>query len=112
MLNAPDGRDCADYECPPAPQTVRLVRHVASTDKVRVLMTNLLNAARLPATVFGNLYHRRWPIEEALKRLKHCLNLEHFTGLFQLAVLQDFAAKVVCDNLQALTGAAAHAQAK
>jgi hypothetical protein len=44
-------------------------------------------------------------------RLKHRLDLEHVTGLSQLAVLQDFAAKVVCDNLQALTVAASHAQA-
>lgn len=29
-----------------------------------------------------------------------------------MAVLQDFAAKVVCDNLQALTAAAAHEQAR
>lgn len=110
-LNAPGRRDCADYECPPAPQTVRLVRHVASTGKVRVVMTNLLDAARFPASVFGDLYHQRWRIEEAFKRLKHRLNLEHVTGLSQLAVLQDFAAKVVCDNLQALTVAAAHAHA-
>ncbi|MEO7493417.1 MAG: IS4 family transposase [Massilia sp.] len=110
-LNAPDRRDCADYECPPAPQTVRLIRHVASTGKVRVLMTNLLDAARFPASVFGDLYHRRWRIEEAFKRLKDRLNLEHVTGLSQLAVLLDFAAKVVCDNLQALTVAASHAQA-
>ena len=94
-----------------APQTVRLVRHVASTGKVRVLMTNLFDATRFPTSVFGDLYHHRWRIEEAFKRLKHRLNLEHVTGLSQLAVLQDFAAKVVCDNLQALTVAASHAQA-
>lgn len=110
-LNAPDRRDCADYECPPTPQTVRLVRHVASTGKVRVLMTNMLDATHYPASVFGDLYHYRWRIEEAFKRLKHRLNLEHVTGLSQLAVLQDFAAKVVCDNLLALTVAASHAQA-
>ena len=41
-LRAPDRRDALDYECPAEPQTVRLIRHVASTGKVRVLMTNLL----------------------------------------------------------------------
>ena len=110
-LGAPHRRDCVDYECPPGPQTVRLIRHVASTGAVRVFMTNLLDAVRFPAALFGDLYHRRWRIEEAFKRLKHRLNLEHVTGLSQLAVLQDFAAKIVCDNLQALTVAAAHEQA-
>lgn len=60
----------------------------------------------------GDLYHRRWRIEEAFKRLKHRLNLEHVSGLSQLAVPQDFAAKVICGNLQALTAAAAHEQAQ
>jgi len=39
---------------------VRLVRHVASTVKVRVLMTNLLNVTEFPAAEFGDLYHQRW----------------------------------------------------
>jgi len=60
-----------------------------------------------PAADFGALYHQRWRIEEALKRLKHRLNLEHVSGLSQLAVMQDFAAKVLCDNLQALACLAA-----
>lgn len=81
---------------------MRLIRHVASTGKVRVLMTNLLDAQRFQAAQFGDLYHQRWRIEEAFRRLKHRLNLEHVSGLSQLAVVQDFAAKIVCDNLQAL----------
>jgi len=102
VLPAPTIRDATDYECPATPQTVRLVRHVASTGKVRVLMTNLLDTDQFPATVFGDLYHQRWRIEEAFKRLKHHLNLEHVSGLSQLAVMQDFAAKILCDNLHAL----------
>jgi hypothetical protein len=50
-------------------------------------------------------------IEEAFKRLKHRLNLEHVTGLSQQAVEQDVAAKIVCDNLQALVALTAHAHA-
>lgn len=45
VLPAPDMRDAVDYECPATPQKVRLVRHVASTGRVRVLMTNLLDTA-------------------------------------------------------------------
>lgn len=107
-LPAPDHRDAADYECPATPQTVRLIRHRASTGSVRVLMTNLLDTQRFPAVDFGDLYHQRWRIEEAFKRLKHRLNLEHVSGLSQLAVMQDFAAKIVCDNLHALATQAAH----
>jgi hypothetical protein len=42
------------------------------------------------------------------KRLKHRLNLEHVSGLSQRAVVQDLAARVLCDNLQALTTLTAH----
>ncbi|WP_267876693.1 IS4 family transposase, partial [Massilia genomosp. 1] len=106
-LAAPDRRDAADFECPAEPQRVRLVRHVASTGKMRVLMTNLFDSDAFPADVFGDLYHQRWRIEEAFKRLKHRLNLEHVSGLSQLAAMQDFAAKILCDNLQALLTQAA-----
>ena len=101
-LGPVDRRDVVDFECPSEPQTVRLVRHIAPNGQVRVLMTNLFDVARFPACPFGELYHQRWHIEEAFKRLKHRLNLEHVSGLSQQAVVQDVAAKVLCDNLQAL----------
>jgi hypothetical protein len=101
-LAAPGRRDADDYECPATPQTVRLIRHISSTGKVRVLMTNLLDPKEFPYAEFGDLYHQRWRIEEAFKRLKHRLNLEHVSGLSQQAALPVFAAKIVCDNLQSL----------
>lgn len=107
-LRAPDQRDADDYECPREPQQVRPVRHVAPNGKVRVLMTNLFDTRRFPARAFGELYHKRWRIEEAFKRLKHRLNLEHVSGL---AVVQDVAAKIMCDNLQTLASLTAHEQA-
>lgn len=74
-------------------------------------MTNLLDMQRFAARCFADLYHQRWGIEEAFKRLKHRLNLEHVSGLSQQAVMQDVAAKVLCDNLQALTSMVAHERA-
>ena len=110
-LRRPDRCDANDYDCPREPQTVRLVRHVAPNGRVRVLMTNLMDFSRFPACSFGDLYHQRWRIEEAFKRLKHRLNLEHVSGLSQQAVQQDVAAKILCDNLQTLTARAALDQA-
>ena len=110
-LRAPDKHDARDYGCPRKPQIVRLVRHTTPNGAVRVLMTNLLDMQRFPASCFADLYHQRWGIEEAFKRLKHRLNLEHVSGLSQQAVMQDVAAKVLCDNLQALTSMVAHERA-
>lgn len=111
MLRAPDKQDAIDYECPRKPQRVRLVRNVSPNGEQRVLMTNLFDDKLYPASCFGELYHKRWSIEEAFKRLKHRLNLEHVTGLTQQAVVQDVAAKIVCDNLQALVAMTAQADA-
>ena len=111
MLRAPNKQDALDYECPRKPQRVRLVRHILPNGEQRVLMTNLFDTKLFPADCFGELYHKRWGIEEAFKRLKHRLNLEHVTGLSQQAVVQDVAAKIVCENLQALVSITAHADA-
>jgi hypothetical protein len=102
VLPAPNRADAADYECVRQPSTVRLIRQVTPEGKVRVLMTSLLDTARYPAGSFAELYHRRWRIEEAFKRIKHRLNLEHTSGLTWLAASQDVGAKMVCDNLNAL----------
>ena len=55
---------------------VRLVRVVTPNGRITVLMTSLLDAIAYPATDFALLYHGRWRIEEAFKRIKHRLGLE------------------------------------
>ena len=101
-LPPPNRRDAVDYECPRETSTVRLIRQVTPAGKVRVLMTSLRDATQYPAAAFADLYHRRWRIEEAFKRLKHRLCLEHASGLTWLAACQDVGARLVCDNLNAL----------
>jgi hypothetical protein len=93
------------YEIQATPSTVRLIRDVTPSGNIRVLMTNLLDARRYPAEQFGALYHRRWRVEEAFKRIKHRLRLEAPSGLTYLAFQQDFAAKVLADNLCQLLSA-------
>ena len=72
-------------------------------------MTSLIDSAAYPAEGFAALYHSRWRIEEAFKRLKHRLALENTSGLSWLAAQQDFGAKILADscprgyNLHSLT---------
>jgi hypothetical protein len=106
-LRAPDAGDCKTYECEARPTTVRLIRVVTPNGRVHALMTSLLDAEAYPAADFGALYHQRWRIEEAFKRLKHRLAWENTSGLSWLAAKQDFGAKVLADNLHALTVLAA-----
>ena len=62
----------------------------------------LLDAKAFPAENFGALYHGRWRIEEAFKRLKHRLALENTSGLSWQAAQQDVGAKILADNLHAV----------
>jgi Transposase DDE domain len=105
-LNAPSAQDAADWGCAPVAPSVRVVRNVSTTGRVRVLATNL-DATAFPAECFGDLYHARWKIEEAFKRLKHRYHLEAVSGFSQQALLIDVAAKVLADNLASLVCAAA-----
>lgn len=100
-LNAPNADDVRDWGCPKQAPTTRLVRQVAPNGQLRLLATNL-SATEFPVAVFGPLYHQRWRIEEAFKRLKHRLKLESVSGLSQHALIIDVAAKVLADNLAAL----------
>lgn len=101
QLRAPCALDARDYEFSGTAPPVRLARRISSTGQVRVMATNL-PTPEFPAAVFGNLYHQRWRIEEAFKRLKHRLKLECVSGLTQQALLVDVAAKVLADNLAEL----------
>lgn len=101
-LPAPEQAEVDDYNVPAAPVKVRLIRLVTPGALVRVVATNLLDAAQWPATDFGELYHLRWRIEEAFRRIKHRLDLEGVSGLSHLAHQQELAAKILADNLNAV----------
>jgi len=110
-LNAPEACDVTDWGCSALAPKVRLVRQISPGGKLRVLATNV-GAEQVPAGAFGDLYHQRWRIEEAFKRLKHRLHLEAVSGLSQQALIVDVAAKVLADNIAALMCLAAQASAE
>lgn len=85
----------------PAQMHIRLVRHVSSSGSIRVMVTSLDQRMATVAEL-ADLYHGRWRIEEAFKRLKHRLGLESVSGLSQHALLVDVATKVLADNLVTL----------
>ena len=85
----------------PAQMYVRRVRDVSRSGNIRVLATSLDQRMATVAEL-ADLYHGRWRIEEAFKRLKHRLGLESVSGLSQHALLVDVATKVLADNLVTL----------
>jgi hypothetical protein len=109
-LRPPSACDAAVWGCSRNPPRLRLVRQIAPGGAVRVLATNL-NEQAAPADSFAELYHQRWRIEEAFKRLKQRMKLQCVSGLSQHALLIDVAAKVLADNLASLLCIAAAQQA-
>lgn len=89
--------------------SVRAIRVILPTGQQEFLVTSLLDGATFPACEFGDLYHRRWRIEECFKVLKCRLAVEHFSGELPLSIRQDFLAKVWLSNLVATFAYLAHA---
>ena len=80
------------------PLRVRLIR-IENDGKTQILITSLIDTKMYPLELFGDLYHKRWPVEEDYKEIKCRLELENFTGKSVLSVYQDFHAKVFLKNL-------------
>lgn len=108
-LSEPSVADDEAWGCGRCAPHVRLVRQVSPGGSIRVLLTDLDSQA-YPCEAFSELYHQRWRIEEAFKRLKHRMDLESVSGLSQQALIIDVAAKILADNLASLLCAAAAAQ--
>ena len=86
----------------------RWVRVVLPNGRIAVLATSLLDSSAFPATELASLYHARWRIADAFKRLKQRLLVEPFTGELPESIRQDFHAKIFTANLAAALAAAAH----
>lgn len=92
-------KECLARQLSTESLTVRLIRVELNTGEVEVLVTSLLDSQLYPVTVFKELYHQRWPVEEDYKVVKSRIEVENFTGTSVLAVYQDFHAKVFTKNL-------------
>jgi hypothetical protein len=95
-------RQCATYALPDSPVTLRLIRVELSSGEIEVLATSLLDEAAFPTDCFGELYHKRWGIEENYLTQKHRLEIENFSGKSAQVVRQDFYAKLFTLNLTAI----------
>ena len=95
-------RDCCDHKLPTKPLTIRLIRVELDDGEVEVLATSLLDCQTYPVSLFKELYHLRWPVEEQYKVIKCRIEVENFSGISVLAVYQDFHAKIFTTNLTAI----------
>jgi hypothetical protein len=80
----------------------RLIRVKLSTGKIEVLMTNLWEEEGYAHNEFKDLYAKRWGVETNIGFQKNILQLESFSGLTPISVIQDFYATVFISNLHFL----------
>ena len=80
---------------------IRLVR-VELDHSVEVLMTNLWEEEDHPNYEFKELYFKRWCVETNISVQKNILQLESFSGLSPLSIMQDFYATVFITNLHSI----------
>ena len=59
----------------------------------------MLDVERYSAQDFGQLYGKRWAIEEAFKTIKHRLDLEGFSGELPLVIEQEIQTKILMYNI-------------
>jgi hypothetical protein len=100
--SAEQRRACCDQGVCAEPIRVRLVRVRLKGGETEVLVTSVLDAERIPARLFGQLYHKRWGVEEHIKREKRWAEIENFSGRSVLAIRQDIHAKILAMNLTAM----------
>ena len=100
--SAEQRRACRDQGLSTAPLPIRLVRVRLKGGDTEVLATSVLDEQRLPSKAFGALYHKRWGVEEKIKRHKRWAEIENFSGQSVLSIRQDFHAKILAVNLAAM----------
>jgi len=93
---------CAKLGLPTTPIRLRLIRIDLDTEEPEVLITSLMDASAYPHSIFKELYHERWPVEESYKLFKSRIELENFTGKSVEAVKQDFYARIFMANLTSI----------
>ncbi|MEO6303049.1 MAG: IS4 family transposase [Bacteroidia bacterium] len=87
---------------------VRLVKVLLNSGEIELLITSLINKKNYPATIFKELYFKRWGIETLYDKLKNKLLIENFTGYSETSILQDFYCTLFLSNLQSLLGGEAN----
>ena len=95
-------KEAKDRHISTTPFKVRLIRIVLPDGEIEVLMTSLLDETTYPHSMFEDLYHQRWFIEEDYKISKSRMELENFSGLTVESIYQDIHAKILSKNMVAV----------
>ncbi len=91
--------------------TLRVINVILPTGEVEKLVTNVMDES-LTTEDFKALYFKRWGIEVKYSQLKSRYELENFSGVNPIAIMQDFYATIYLSNLMAMAQAEANESAE
>ena len=94
-------KECYDRDLSEEPMELRAIKVQLETGEMEVLLTNLIDSEKWPASDFEELYHQRWAIEEGYKLDKSRLEFERWSGKSVRAVEQDFYGRMLLATLSA-----------
>ena len=89
---------------------LRIINVVLPSGEVEKLVTNVMDTD-ITNEEFKRLYFKRWGIEVKYNQLKSRYELENFSGVSPIAIMQDFYATVYLSNLMAMAKAEANENA-
>jgi len=90
---------------------LRIINVVLPTGEREKLVTNIMDGDFSPED-FKKLYFKRWGIEVKYSQLKSRYELENFSGVNPIAIMQDFYASIYLSNLMAMAKAEANNKAE
>lgn len=97
-----DGDDCiityTFRQMRDEPKTMRILRLPLPSGETEILVTNIFDP-EFTTENFRDIYKMRWEIETKYDELKNKLQIENFSGISQIAVLQDFYAAMLVSNM-------------
>ena len=79
---------------------VRALKFDLPSGEAEALITNLFDM-RMGVKAFRELYFKRWPVESEYDIVKNKLEIEHFSGLTENAIKQEFYATMFMANYAA-----------
>jgi hypothetical protein len=87
--------------------TLRIINVSLPTGETEKLVTNIMESD-VTVEDFKILYYKRWGIEVKYSQLKSRYELENFSGVNPIAIMQDFYATIYLSNLMAMAKAEAN----
>lgn len=72
-----------------------MIKIILEDGNIGILFTSLLDPIKYKIAGFGEFYHFKWNHEESYKLMKNKYEINNFSGKKEIAVEQDFHAKIL-----------------